>query len=66
MPRTKRRPEVVLIHGLARGPASMRGLADALTSAGFEPRLYGYASTKEWLERQGADLVRQLTLVPAV
>lgn len=55
MARAKRRPEVVLVHGLARGPGSMRTLADALSDAGFDPKPYSYASTRAPL----ADLAKQ-------
>lgn len=60
MPRAKRRPEVVLVHGLARGPASMRSMADALSAAGFDPRPYGYASTKATIAQLADQLAKDV------
>lgn len=60
MPRARRRPEVVLVHGLARGPASMRSLAEALDKAGFEPRPYQYASTRAPIKDLAAQLAKDL------
>jgi len=36
---------VVLLHGLGRGPSSMRRLASALEEAGFDTLIVGYKST---------------------
>lgn len=60
MPRARRRPEVVLVHGLARGPASMRSMAEALSAAGFEPRPYGYASTKATITQLADQLAKDV------
>lgn len=38
----------------------MRSLADALTAAGFEPRLYGYASTRATIAELGAQLAKDI------
>ncbi len=51
MAKAKRRHEVILVHGLGRSPASMKSLADALTDAGFDPKPYAYASTRQPLAK---------------
>ncbi|MBK7823205.1 MAG: hypothetical protein IPJ61_19665 [Tessaracoccus sp.] len=41
---TRDRPSVVLLHGLARSPRAMHGLADALGAAGYVPHLIRYST----------------------
>ncbi len=52
---------VVLLHGLARGPASMAAMAEALEAAGYRVVNRGYPSTKARIE----DLV-DIAVTPAV
>ena len=48
---------IVLVHGLARTPLSLFGLAPALRRAGHHTRFFGYSPTLESLPR----VVRRLT-----
>lgn len=54
------RPAVVLLHGLARRPRAMRGVAAALEEAGYEPVAIGYPTLTSSIEAAAAVVADRL------
>lgn len=57
---TRARPIAVLLHGLARRPRTMRGLAAVLEDAGYEPVAIGYPTLTTSIEAAAAAVADRL------
>jgi hypothetical protein len=57
---TRARPIAVLLHGLARRPRAMRGLADALDAAGYNTHAIGYPTLTASLVHAAGPVKAQL------